>query len=163
MSEFDFLLPEAFWMEQIIAAGITAVVTLLVALLAVGPKIENIGKDIKNQTNHLEGRADGLERDHQDIRREQQVVRQDIAQVAGVAAFLRDAQMKEEARRENLQGQQLDAQKVIDTLTVLMDHVADLERENKELREENAKLRERLTPFSQSWRPASEQDEEPEM
>ena len=36
-------------MEQVYAAGITAIVTLLAALLAVGPRIVQIGKDMKNQ------------------------------------------------------------------------------------------------------------------
>lgn len=154
MGEYDLLLSEAFWMEQIIAACITAIVTLIVALIAVGPALRSTRADMKHY-------ADNLARDHNDLKDAQKTVRQDIAQAAGVASFLRDAQIREDERREQLKGQQLDIQKTVDTLVAQQKYIDELKRENEALRRENLRLIGLLTP-SIARTQENEQDEYPE-
>ena len=128
-------------MEQIIAAGITAIVTLVVALVAVGLALKILGKDV-------ESHAENLSRDHHDldssIKEAKEATRGDIAELADMTAYLRDEQMKAEARREALKEQSLDVQKAVDLLTALADRVVSLEQENIALREENRRLRTEL-------------------
>ena len=73
----------------------------------VHPKIVQIGKDMKNQTDHLEGRANSLSRDHSDLKEGvkeaqnaiQNAMRSDMAQLTGMTSFLRDAQIREDAQQ----------------------------------------------------------------
>ena len=65
--------------------------------------------------------------------------------------FLRDAQIKEDARREAAKGQTLDMQKMLDILFAHQRHVQEMEQkvqrleaENQRLKAENQRLRNRL-------------------
>ena len=116
--------------------------------MAVGLRIVQIGKDMKNQADQLEGRADSLTRDHRDLSKDikeaRDAARCDIARLAETASFLRDAQPREDARREQLQGRQLDAQRVADIVSAQTALVGQQRQELERLRAENAELRKEI-------------------
>lgn len=126
---YDFLLSEEYWLETIIAALITAVASLLLALLAVGPKLDSL-----KQATQLH--KDMLSREHNGISEKISALKQPLE-------FLRDAQMKEDARREEAKGQDRDVQKALDILSAQQRYVQELEQKVRSLEAENRQLRAR--------------------
>lgn len=64
---YDFLQSESFWMETIIAALITVAVSLLLALLAVGPKLKALGERIQVNKDAMQPHKDLLSQEHKGI------------------------------------------------------------------------------------------------
>ena len=127
---YDFLLSEEYWLETIIAALITAVASLLLVPLAVDPKLDSL-----KQAAQIH--KDMLSREHNGISEKISALKQPLE-------FLRDAQMKEDARSEAVKGQTLDMQKMLDILSVQQRYVQELEQKVQSLEAENQRLRDRL-------------------
>lgn len=127
---YDFLLSEEYWLETIIAALITAAASLLLVPLAVDPKLDSL-KQAAQHNKEL------LSKEHGSIQNS-------IADLKQPLEFLRDAQMKEDARRETAKGQTLDMQKMLDILSVQQRYVQELEQKVQSLEAENQRLRDRL-------------------
>ena len=134
---YDFLLSEEYWMETIIAALITAVASLLLALLAVGPKLNALGEKAASNKEAAQHNKEQLSKEHGSIQNS-------IADLKRPLEFLRDAQMKEDARRETVKGQTLDMQKMLDILSAQQRYVQELEQKVQSLEAENQRLRDRL-------------------
>lgn len=134
---YDFLLSEEYWLETIIAALITAVASLLLALLAVGPKLNALGEKAASNKEAAQHNKELLSKEHGSIQNS-------IADLKQPLEFLRDAQMKEDARREAAKGQTLDMQKMLDILSVQQRYVQELEQKVQSLEAENQRLRDRL-------------------
>lgn len=134
---YDFLLSEEYWTETIIAALITAVVSLLLALLAVGPKLNALGEKAASNKEAAQHNKEQLSKEHGSIQNS-------IADLKRPLEFLRDAQMKEDARREEAKGQDRDVQKALDILSAQQRYVQELEQKVQSLEAENQRLRDRL-------------------
>lgn len=134
---YDFLLSEEYWMETIIAALITAVASLLLALLAVGPRLNALGEKADSNKEAAQHNKEQLSKEHGSIQNS-------IADLKRPLEFLRDAQMKEDARRETVKGQTLDMQKMLDILSAQQRYVQELEQKVQSLEAENQRLRDRL-------------------
>ena len=134
---YDFLLSEEYWMETIIAALITAVASLLLALLTVGPKLNALGEKVASNKEVAQHNKEQLSKEHGSIQNS-------IADLKRPLEFLRDAQMKEDARREEAKGQDRDVQKALDILSAQQRYVQDLEQKVQSLEAENQRLRDRL-------------------
>lgn len=126
---YDFLLSEEYWLETIIAALITAAASLLLVPLAVDPKLDSL-KQAAQHNKEL------LSKEHGSIQNS-------IADLKQPLEFLRDAQMKEDARREAVKGQTLDMQKMLDILSAQQRYVQELEQKVQRLEAENRQLRTR--------------------
>ena len=126
---YDFLLSEEYWMETIIAALITAAASLLLVPLAVDPKLDSL-KQAAQHNKEL------LSKEHGSIQNS-------IADLKQPLEFLRDAQMKEDARKEAAKGQTLDMQKMLDILSVQQRYAQELEQKAQRLEAENRQLRAR--------------------
>ena len=133
---FDFLLTEAFWMETIIAALITAVVSLLLALLAVGPKLKMLGIKVEINKDAMKTHQESLSREHTGIP-------DGIAELKKPIEYLQAMQLKEEGRKEQAKGQALDMQQTIDRLLAQQRYVEELEQKVQRLEMENQSLRDR--------------------
>lgn len=127
---YDFLLSEEYWLETIIAALITAAASLLLVPLAVDPKLDSL-KQAAQHNKEL------LSKEHGSIQNS-------IADLKQPLEFLRDAQMKEDVRKEAAKGQTLDMQKMLDILSVQQRYVQELEQKVQSLEAENQRLRDRL-------------------
>ncbi len=126
---YDFLLSEEYWLETIIAALITAAASLLLVPLAVDPKLDSL-KQAAQHNKEL------LSKEHGSIQNS-------IADLKQPLEFLRDAQMKEDARKEAAKGQTLDMQKMLDILSVQQRYAQELEQKAQRLEAENRQLRAR--------------------
>lgn len=142
-------------METIIASLISIAGTLLVALIALGPKLKALEKQIEVEWQSLGklvevhdkdsvGRKGELSREHDGLAKELSGVQMDIT-------FLKDGRIADEARRESLKSQVLDTQKAMDVLNASLTHMAELEdkltkakMEIAVLQKENASLQEEL-------------------
>lgn len=133
---FDFLLTEAFWMETIIAALITAVVSLLLALLAVGPKLKMLGMKVEVNKDAMKQHQESLSKEHTGIT-------DGIAELKKPIEYLQAMQLKEEGRKEQAKGQALDMQQTIDRLLAQQRYVEELEQKVQRLEMENQSLRDR--------------------
>lgn len=127
---YDVLLSEEYWLETIIAALITTVASLLLVPLAVDPKLDSL-KQAAQHNKEL------LSKEHGSIQNS-------IADLKQPLEFLRDAQMKEDVRKEAAKGQTLDMQKMLDILSVQQRYVQELEQKVQSLEAENQRLRDRL-------------------
>ena len=127
---YDFLLSEEYWLETIIAALITAAASLLLVPLAVDPKLDSL-----KQAAQIH--KDMLSREHNGISEKISALKQPLE-------FLRDAQMKEDARSEAVKGQTLDMQKMLDILSVQQRYAQELEQKVQRLEAENQRLRARF-------------------
>lgn len=162
-------------METIIAAGITAIITLLITLIGIAPKLAALEKQISEleKSNNrlkesLSGEHQGLSREHQGLSAEHQALTNGLRDNQTTLTFLKEEQLKAQARQELLRAQEPDAQKALEVLQLTLSRVAELERqlqvvraENQALREENAKLRtEHPEPHP---KPSREEDWEPDF
>ena len=134
---YDFLLSEEYWLETIIAALITAVASLLLALLAVGPRLNALGEKAASNKEAAQHNKELLSKEHGSIQNS-------IADLKQPLEFLRDAQMKEDVRKEAAKGQTLDMQKMLDILSAQQRYVQELEQKVQSLEAENQRLRDRL-------------------
>ena len=134
---YDFLLSEEYWLETIIAALITAVASLLLALLAVGPRLNALGEKAASSKEAAQHNKELLSKEHGSIQNS-------IADLKQPLEFLRDAQMKEDVRKEAAKGQTLDMQKMLDILSAQQRYVQELEQKVQSLEAENQRLRDRL-------------------
>lgn len=126
---YDFLPSEEYWLETIIAALITAAASLLLVPLAVDPKLDSLKQAAQIY-------KDMLSREHNGISEKISALKQPLE-------FLRDAQMKEDARSEAVKGQTLDMQKMLDILSVQQRSAQELEQKVQRLEAENQRLRAR--------------------
>ena len=67
-------------------------------------------------------------------------VQKDVAKISEITSFLRDAQIREDGRRDRMEKKQLDAQQVADVITAQNALISDL-------RDEIARLKEELSQF----------------
>lgn len=123
-------------METIIAALITGVVSLLLALIAVGPKLKSLGERIKGNKDAMQQHKDMLSKEHTNIV-------DGIAELKRPVEYLQAMQLKEEGRREQAKGQALDMQQTIDRLLAQQRYVEELEQKVQRLEMENQSLRDR--------------------
>ena len=98
---FNFLLSEVWLMETIITALIGAVVSLLVALFAIGPKLKAIGTQLKTHDNDSCTRKTELSSEHELLAR-------DLSTITGTVTYLKEGRIADEARRESMKGQMND-------------------------------------------------------
>ena len=148
---FNFLLSEVWLMETIITALSGAVVSLLVALFAIGPKLKAIGTQLKTHDNDSCTRKTELSSEHELLAR-------DLSTITGTVTYLKEGRIADEARRESMKGQMLDSQKALVVLEASLSQMADLnarlseakkeiaalQKENDDLRRENATLHQEL-------------------
>lgn len=125
-------------MDTIIAALIGISGTLLVALLAVGPLLKALGKQIEVHDNDSSGRKGELSKEHAGLSKGLSGVQSDIT-------FLKEGRIADEARRETMKTQALDTQKALDVLNTALGQMADQRAELDKLQKENAKLQEENT------------------
>ena len=125
-------------MEQIIAALITGIVTLIVALLAVRP-------GLKSLENALDRRADGLSSEHKDLKgflgngqldlsRRQDAFHKELEALSETTKYLYDEELKKQGRCEMLKRQNLDPQSVVDVLLAQQQYIAELKAEVRTLK-----------------------------
>lgn len=147
----DFLKSEAFWVETIIAALITGGITLIIALIAIGPKLKALDSD-------LEKHKSSLSAEHANIR-------DDLKGIKEPVTYLRDEKMKAEVRRQQINEKAIDVQKIIDQLLTQQHYVIELEQKVANLTEENQQLKRSLETrhFSFSQLQDRQPIEEPEI
>lgn len=146
---FDFLFSEVWWMETIAAAALSAVCTLIVALIGIAPKLGKLKDKLEVHDNQLVEKAGLLREDHA-------ILKESLRDNQATLTFLKEASLKDQARQELLQAQAPDAQKALDVLRLTLSRTAELDRQLREarkelqaLREENARLREENSlPYS---------------
>ena len=90
---YDFLFQEEWWMETIIAAAITGVVTLVAAYLMYATKVEKKLEKIEDSNSRMEGQTKLLSGEHRDLSKEQSDIKSEIQKVIA-------NQEKEKAVRE---------------------------------------------------------------
>ena len=130
---YDFLFQEEWWMETIIAAAITGVVTLVAAYLMYATKVEKKLEKIEDSNSRMEGQTKLLSGEHRDLSKEQSDIKSEIQKVIA-------NQEKEKAVREAYG-------KVIpegDTFKHMADaiymHSVQLQQEVNTLKNQNAQL-----------------------
>ena len=141
----DFLESGAFWVETIIAALITGGVTLIIALIAIGPKLKELSKDLQKHKNSLSV-------EHVNIR-------DDLKGIKEPVTYLKDEQLKAEARRQQMSEKPIDVQKIIDQLLVQERYVGELEQKVANLTAENQQLKHSLETWHLSF--SRHQDRQP--
>ena len=90
---YDFLFQEEWWMETIIAAAITGVVTLVAAYLMYATKVEKKLEKIEDSNSRMEGQTKLLSGEHRDLSKEHSDIKSEIQKVIA-------NQEKEKAVRE---------------------------------------------------------------
>ena len=78
---YDFLFQEEWWMETIIAAAITGVVTLVAAYLMYATKVEKKLEKIEDSNSRMEGQTKLLSGEHRDLSKEQSDIKSEIQKV----------------------------------------------------------------------------------
>ena len=177
-----------FWSTLTISVIASIITSVLTAVITYRFFLRNLIE--KTFGDHFEKRADLMQADlkpsnqilHEEHGRLSQEIRDEVrtaanetqGRVIAVAAdvtYLRDAQLKEDARREQLVGWRLEVQKTIDALLAqqkrvdeLSMEVDSLRAENARLSEENRALREHAQEQSQGngRQNAPDEDDEPE-
>ena len=90
---YDFVFQEEWWMETIIAAAITGVVTLVAAYLMYATKVEKKLEKIEDSNSRMEGQTKLLSGEHRDLSKEHSDIKSEIQKVIA-------NQEKEKAVRE---------------------------------------------------------------
>lgn len=121
-------------METIIASLIGAVVSLLLALIAIGPLLRALGKQLEVHEKDSAGRKGALSKEHDDLSK-------GLSHVQAAVTFLKEGRIADDARREVIKGQALEAQKALEVLNATLSRLADLETELAEVKEENMALK----------------------
>ena len=137
------------WILQTVGSAIVA--SIVTSLLTYKMFFKNLlEKHLDGVRNDLKPNNQVLHDEHgslsSEIRSAQNTVRQDVARVADTAALLRDAQMEEKGRRERLKGQELDAQRVADSIVAQNVLISELRAEIASLKAELAQLRAQQPP-----------------
>lgn len=160
---------EGFWVDYgTIISAVSAGVVLIGAVITFF-KNNSLSKESVDRTAQAETKLGGdhqhlsadhqhLAADHQHLSADHQIllkysadVNNSIVNLKQPLEFLRDAQIKEDARREAAKGQTLDMQKMLDILSAHQRHVQEMEQkvqrleaENQRLEAENQRLRDRF-------------------
>ncbi|MDD4565376.1 MAG: hypothetical protein PHE79_07910 [Eubacteriales bacterium] len=151
---YDFLFSEEFWMETIIAAVITAVVTLGVAALYYNYKIKTIFENskelLRTQIDTSAGNTrehNNLSKEHNEILKEMSFVNSDVKRTeSGIQSIIKDLTEEKTAqnyRYENLTEKQKNIVNSIDNIKAMSDELKRLAGENADLRQELYRERER--------------------
>ena len=145
---------EGFWVDYgTIISAVTAGVVLIGAVITFF-KNNSLSKESVDRTAQAETKLGGdhqhLSADHQHLSADHQIllkysadVNNSIVNLKQPLEFLRDAQIKEDARREAAKGQTLDMQKMLDILSVQQRYAQELEQKVQRLEAENQRLRAR--------------------
>ncbi len=141
-------------MEQIIAALITGIVTLIVALLAVRPGLKSLEANLKERINELGHRADRLSGEHGRLS-------DDHKSISNTLSFLKEARIRDDARNEALAARNFDVDQTIRQLMALHQSIEERDRQIAELKAENARLN--VLIAERSFGRGSERDEEQEL
>ena len=153
-------------MKTIIAALITAVASLVLALLAVRPQIKGLGKDVQHHKDLLSMEHADLSKN---LTRESTNISNSVADLKKPLEFLQAARLKEEGRIEQAKGQALDIQKIVDQLLTRERYIGELEQKVQYLETENQKLHDRCLILNNGCqsrlgnRPADHEPDEPEL
>lgn len=138
---FDFLWMEEWWMETIVAALISGICGIVVGVLALGPKLNQILARLDLlETKHTHSNGDlskehgGLSRDHKDLSKENQAISGQINGAAQDLRVLREEQMKTEQYQQTLTEKQLDLQLTAEHIKAMSGEISRLQFENRELR-----------------------------
>ena len=132
-------------METIIAAAISAIGALIIALVGVGPQLGALKDKIEDHDNQMDTRVGILREDHKQLTEGCKTLDGSIKAAQTTLTFLKEAQIRDEARRESLQAQVPDAQKMMDTLQATFLRLAELERQLQEARATIQALQEATT------------------
>ena len=147
---YDFLFQEEWWMETIIAAAITGVVTLVAAYLMYATKVEKKLEKIEDSNSRMEGQTKLLSGEHRDLSKEHSDIKSEIQKVIA-------NQEKEKAVREAYG-------KVIpegDTFKHMADaiymHSVQLQQEVNTLKNQNAQLENQIVQLENKNRDQKQQ------
>lgn len=121
-------------METIVVALIGGVVTLLVALFAVGPKLSALGKQLEGHNKESDSRKAFLSTEHGALSK-------DLSYIHNTVTYLKEDRLKEIGQREAMKGQTLETHKALDVLNTSLAHMANLEAKLAEARQEISALR----------------------
>ena len=167
---YDFLFQEEWWMETIIAAAITGVVTLVAAYIMYATKVEKKLEKIEDSSLRMEGQNSSildkgesqtklLSGEHRDLSKEQSDIKSEIQKVIA-------NQEKEKAVREAygkvipegdtfkhmadaIYMHSVQLQQEVNTLknqnTQLENQIVQLENQNRDLKQQIIALKERLS------------------
>lgn len=146
---YDFLVSEVWWMETIVAALITAVVTLIGSFLFYNFKL----KSIKDDTGNLISGNKELKVEHKELSKDilmkvDGVKDQLAVKVDSIRELMVVDQNEHKHRYENLSGSQKLLADSIDNLKGFSDEMQKLQFENKFLKRENQQLRQQLNEFN---------------
>lgn len=168
-----FLCSEEFWMKTIIAALITAVASLVLALISIRPQIKGLRKDAQHHKDLLSmEHADlskNLTKESTNISNSVADLKKPLADLKKPLEFLQAARLKEEGRIEQAKGQALDIQKIVDQLLTRERYIGELEQKVQYLETENQKLHDRCLILNNGCqsrlgnRPADHEPDEPEL
>ena len=129
-------------METMIAAGMTAIVTLLIALIGIVPRLNGISKD-------SERNKQDLSREHQDLKSLGSTLAGNIKETQTTLTFLKEERLKEQSRQALLRSQQPDAQKALEVLQLTLSRVAELERQLQQAQSEKQALQQEIAALRQ--------------
>lgn len=139
-------------METIVAALITAVVTLIGSLLFYNYRLKAIKDDTENlSAGNKELRAEHkeLSKEHKELSKEHKDLSKDVfMKVDGIRELIVVDQNEHKHRYENLTGSQKILADSIDNLKGFSDEMQKLQFENKFLKRENQQLRLRLNEMN---------------
>lgn len=153
-------------MKTIIAALITAIVSLVLALISIRPQIKGLGKDAQHHKDLLSMEHADLSKN---LTRESANISNSVADLKKPLEFLQAARLKEEGRIEQAKGQALDMQKIMDQLLARERYIGELEQTVQHLKSENQKLHERCFILNNDCQPqlgnqpADREPDEPEL
>lgn len=151
---YDFIFSEEFWMNAIISALITAVTTIIGAIIVYNYKIKTVYKNsediLKEQRELSQGKTkehNALSREHSDILHNMAAVNSEVKRTeSGVQSILKDLtdeRARQDLRYERLTDEQKDIMGSIENIKVMAEEMKRLANENIELKRELERERER--------------------
>lgn len=144
-------------METIVAALIGGFVTLLVAFLAVGPKLKALSKQVEVHDKDSVGRKQELSKEHEMLSK---IFGDTLSRIHGAVSFLKEGRIADEAKRDSAKGQASDMQKAMDSLQNCLLHMLDLESKMGEVLQENYNLRLEIDALRQELEQGQDRDGE---
>ena len=148
---YDFLFSEVWWMETIIAALITASVTLVGSLIFYNYRLKVIRdrtddlkdgqKELQNGHKDLSKEHKDLSKENRDLSKENRDLSKEVAvKVDGIRELIVIEQTEQKHRHDSLSGNQKVMVDSINNLQTFAKEMEKLQSENIQLRNENEQL-----------------------
>ena len=137
---------------SIITALISCAGVVIAAIIAITPKLNKLLSELSAKSDAAVTDRSGLHKEHQSLSAEHHMMCDDLR-------FLREAQIKEDARNDALAAKNMDLDKTVGQIAALYHSIEQRDQRIAELTEENRELRIRLAQLLMDLTPPQPDDE----